>query len=177
MCFIPQSLHQDHPLTEEKPTDISDVDVICTRAQVKQLLLGLENLHGDGRAHLSNALRGETQGNLPDEVMLEFTKRITATGSKIMCVAGDDSWSSRGSDLSLAAMRICDIGIEEGIACISFFVQSHFEFTAKVNPVLSHREAATVALLYSIICQLSMLLPPEFAPTADIPGTPEREDL
>lgn len=129
--------------------------------------MALEQFSEDGRDYISNALRGEIKCHLPDEVMLEFNKWIIEDGSKIMWVEGESS-SFQGSALSLAAMRIYDLSIKEGIACLSFFAKPRYRFAVQPHPALSHKEAATVAMLYSIICQLARLLPPEFDPTPDL---------
>lgn len=89
-------------------------------------------------------------------------KWIKSHESKLIWIGGAPS-ASHGSGLSSAAMRICDIGIQTGIPCISFFAKPQYHFAHAKH--LTHKEAGLVALLYSVVAQLSCLLPATFTAT------------
>ncbi|KUI62526.1 hypothetical protein VP1G_09644 [Cytospora mali] len=138
-------------------------DAACTRYEIQQLTVKLTKFAEDDRHHISDSLRGVTRAHLPAEVMIELKRWIKATDSKFVWVEGPPS-NSHGSSLSLAAIRISDISMQAGIPCLSIFIKAHYDLTAIPGPRITQREAATVALLYSFIYQLSRLLPAEFEP-------------
>ncbi|GLA50098.1 hypothetical protein AnigIFM63604_006120 [Aspergillus niger] len=111
----------------------------------------------DGREELSNALRGNPSSLLPQEVLSEIQNWVRSPQSKMIWIEGDPL-SSYGSNLSLAAMQLCAISTRAHIPCISFFCKPRYNFATN----FSNQEASVIALLYTIIAQLTRLLPADF---------------
>lgn len=127
----------------------------------------------DGRGFVANTLRGQHMRGIPQEVIFELQKWIYANLSTTRWVEGAPF--TFGSELSLAAIRLCDLSVEEGLPCLSVFMKPDYDFASKVEPKLAQKEAATVALLYSLISQLVRLIPPEFEQPPDL--NPDKFDL
>lgn len=138
----------------------------CTRHRIKELARGFEMFAEDGRGSAADRLRGQHMRGIPQEVILELQKWIYADVSTTRWVEGAPL--TFGSELSLAAIRLCDLSVEENLPCLSVFVKPHYDFSSRVMPKLAQREAATVAILYSLILQLLRLTPPDFEQPADL---------
>ena len=119
----------------------------------------------DGRQEISNALRGISRFLLPHEVLIEIQRWIEASQPRMIWIQGILS-PSYGSDLSLAAMHICEICLNAGIPCVSFFAKPSYDFATGVQ--LTQKEAATIAFLYTILTQLARLLPVQFEATKEL---------
>lgn len=76
-------------------------------------------------------------------------------------VEGPSAFDS-DSILSATALRLCSISTDAGLPCISFFCGRPENDTESHS---SEHEIVTISLLYSIILQLSSLLPMEFPPS------------
>ncbi|KAI0376344.1 hypothetical protein F5Y04DRAFT_292774 [Hypomontagnella monticulosa] len=139
-------------------SDASGETELCTRYEIRKYACALLHYVEDGREVIYSALGGSSRGLLPDEVLIELQEWLGAKESKMIWVEGMPA-DSYGSELSLAAMRLVDISLNAGVPCISFFVKPSYNFASKTLP---QRQAAVVALLYSIITQLASLLPVEF---------------
>nr|CDP29171.1 Putative protein of unknown function [Podospora anserina S mat+] len=100
---------------------------------------------------------------VPQDVYAELSRRISGSGSRMMWVEGPDSPGN--PFLSQAALKAVDGVMNAGIPCISYFCKSRYSFAGSgrsgSKSALSHRDAAVVCLLYSIIRQLAWVLPRE----------------
>lgn len=110
---------------------------------------------------MTDALRGISSSLLPEEVLADIRKWIETTTSKMIWVEGVSS-AQYGSIISLVAMQVCEISMRASIPCVSFFHKPCYNFTLTSQARLSNQEAAIISLLYSIISQLSRLVPTEF---------------
>lgn len=137
-----------------------------SRFELEQLTAGLTKHMEDGRAQLSNHLRGAARGQLPHETLVAFQRWVQAGASRTMWAEGAPS-GVYGSDLSLAAMRVCDVSLQARVPCVSVFVKPRYA-QAEGHGGMPRAEAATVSLLYSLVCQLARLLPPEFEATDEL---------
>ncbi|RDH36294.1 hypothetical protein BDQ94DRAFT_167912 [Aspergillus welwitschiae] len=135
----------------------SDADMTCTRYDIQKATLSFAEYTEDGREELSNALRGNPSSLLPQEVLGEIQNWVRSPQSKMIWIEGDPL-SSYGSNLSLAAMQLCAISTRAHIPYISFFCKPRYDFATN----FSNQEASVIALLHTIIAQLTRLLPADF---------------
>ncbi|KAF7555178.1 hypothetical protein G7Z17_g2378 [Cylindrodendrum hubeiense] len=134
----------------------------CSRYEIERLSRLISVYLEDGREDVS---RAAPSSNLPDEVLIQMQRWIQAPESKMLWVGGDPV-SPYGSGLSHAAMRLSTVSMEAGLPCVSFFCKPRYNFTNTSH--VSGREAGLIALLYSVITQLTYLLPTEFTATKDL---------
>lgn len=102
-----------------------------------------------------------TEAPLPQEIMSEFSRWIKAPKSRIMWVQGTPSTSGT-SPLSLAATQVCDFSLKLGIPCVSFFFKPRYNIPSGSADPVSHKKAACISMLYSLVSQLVHLLPYDF---------------
>ncbi|KAI1479211.1 hypothetical protein F4774DRAFT_138077 [Daldinia eschscholtzii] len=140
--------------------EINETD-LRTRYEIQEYASRLSPYIEDGRKEVSNTPDRVSRELLPAEVILELQNWLGAVKSRMIWVEGMPA-NSYSSDLSLAARRLVDISLSANIPCISFFVKPRYDFASRVSPPMPQRQAAVVALLYSIITQLACLLPVEF---------------
>lgn len=128
----------------------------CSRYDIEQLSGPLAKYLDDGRHQLSNAIQGDPSSMIPSEVLLELQRWIKSGVSKMIWVQGVPMVPHQVG-LTHAALRICEISIQTGIPCVSFFSKRKYDFEGAKD--LTDKEAGLIALLYSIIRQLACLLP------------------
>lgn len=102
-----------------------------------------------------------TEAPLPQGIMSEFSRWIKAPKSLIMWVQGTPSTSGT-SPLSLAATQVCDVSLKLGIPCVSFFFKPRYNIPSGSADPVSHKKAACISMLYSLVSQLVHLLPHDF---------------
>ncbi|GLI75628.1 hypothetical protein PoHVEF18_003890 [Penicillium ochrochloron] len=164
-----QNNSRDIVVVEDETSDEaseSDSAEPCTRYDIQKATNSLIKYTEDGRAEITNALRGISSSMLPQEVLTEVRRWIESPKSRMIWIEGTSS-SSYGSTLSLSAMQLCNISMHARIPCVSFFCKPTYTFTSASQAGLSNQEAAVVALLYSTIAQLARLIP------AEVPAAPE----
>lgn len=127
-----------------------------SRYDIEKLAGGLSEYLDDGRQQITQAIQGDPSSMVPSEVILELQKWIKTKDSKKIWVQGV-STTPHGVGLTHAALRICDISIQAGIPCVSFFCKGNYGFEGAKR--LTIKEAGLVSLLYSVISQLACLLP------------------
>lgn len=128
----------------------------CSRYDIEQLSVPLAKYLDDGRHQLANAIQGDPSSMIPSEVLLELQKWIKSGVSKMIWVQGVPMVPHQVG-LTHAALRICEISIQTGIPCVSFFSKRKYDFEGAKD--LTDKEGGLIALLYSIIRQLACLLP------------------
>ena len=89
---------------------------------------------------------------------------IKATKTMFVCIEGYAA-PGASSTLSVAAMQLSDIALDVRLPCLSFFCDP---MPKRRNPSdLTDKQAGLVSFLYSIILQLTQLLPVEFEANVD----------
>lgn len=113
----------------------------------------------DGRESFPD--NADYRGNisLPEEVMIDLEAWLSGTQSKMIWIEGIASGSGV-SKLSYAAAKICQSVMRNGLPCITFYCQQSHGFPKATS--MHQRDAAVVALIYSIIVQLSYVIPAQF---------------
>ncbi|PWY87116.1 hypothetical protein BO94DRAFT_596303 [Aspergillus sclerotioniger CBS 115572] len=130
---------------------------LCTRYDLQKAIEPLTIYADDGRLYMANTVRGNPSP-LPPEVLQEVRVWIERPHSKMIWLEGD--WLPEyGSTLSLAAMQLCDSSLNARLPCVSFWGKPIYTFPLGTKKATSNPEAATVALLYSVISQLACLAP------------------
>lgn len=137
-----------------------------SRHELQRLASALATHVEDGRPANSHPMTSPLEQQLPQEVMFEFVQWIKLPSSKIIWVQGVPCLSPT-SPLSLAATQVCDISRDLNIPCISFFFKSRYNILSGSTDPSSHKKAACIALLYSVVYQLVHLLPPDFRTDPD----------
>lgn len=120
----------------------------------------------DGRSWVINGQRGMPSTH-PNNVIIEMQRWIVSRESKWIWIQGVDT-SSYISKLSSAALRICELSTETGLPCIAFFGQPRYSTTCEK---LTNKQKGLIALLYSVISQLTCLVSITFEVT---PGLDEK---
>lgn len=138
---------------------------MCSRHEIERLSRLIAIYLEDGREDVSRVMLAAPSSSLPEEVMMQMQMWIQAPKSKMLWVGGDPV-APYGSGLSQTAMRLSTVSMEAGLPCVSFYCKPRYDF-AKTSHV-SGREAGLIALLYSVITQLTYLLPAEFPATKDL---------
>ncbi|GLA06680.1 hypothetical protein AnigIFM60653_007620 [Aspergillus niger] len=117
----------------------------------------LRRIHRGWQRRAFQCAQGKPSSLLPQEVLSEIQNWVRSPQSKMIWIEGDPL-SSYDSNLSLAAMQLCAITTRAHIPCISFFCKPRYNFATN----FSYQEASVIALLYTIIAQLTRLLPADF---------------
>lgn len=119
----------------------------------------------DGRMDIARNPRDASFTTLPSEVLVGLQKWISALKSTMVWVSGEDA-TPFGSGLSVAALKLCDVSKEIGIPCISFISRQRYSFCTPdpanksgMQEQLDPQEAGLIALFYTVIAQLILLLP------------------
>ena len=118
----------------------------------------------DGRDSLLSTQMAAPRSGLSAEVLHTMGDWIKTTKTTFLCIEGYAP-PGTSSMLSVAAMQLCDIALDARLPCLSFFC----------NPMPKHRnpsdltdkQAGLISFLYSIILQLTQLLPVEFEASTD----------
>lgn len=79
-----------------------------------------------------------------------------------------------GCTLTVAALHLCELTKGQGLPCISYFGKRRYATAAATG--LSHPSAGMISFLYSVITQLTFLLPPRFS-TSELLGTDQYQLL
>ncbi|KAL6407016.1 hypothetical protein AUP68_09837 [Ilyonectria robusta] len=151
---------------EEDSVSEDDSDELCSRHEIEQLSKLIAIYLEDGREDISRVMASPSS-SIPEEVMMQMQIWIQAPKSKMLWVGGVPV-VPYGSGLSQAAMRLSTVSMEAGLPCVSFYCKPRYAF-AKTSHV-SGRQAGLIALLYSVITQLTYLLPATFPATKDLDG-------
>ncbi|KAJ6007443.1 hypothetical protein N7540_011419 [Penicillium herquei] len=133
---------------------------LCSREAIQSFIEPLIPYIEDGREEISRRLGGMNGQSLPGEVIVSMKKWLQDSSSRMIWIEGF-SPDFYGSNLSLAALRLCAICNSTEMPSISVFCKKSNKFQ-KSRSASAQKEASLVVLLYSIISQLACLIPPEF---------------
>lgn len=91
---------------------------------------------------------------------MAFAKWVKSPTSEMMWVQGPPSLTGSNSALALAATQVCDVSLKLGMPCVAYFCKASLQ----ASPTASggHKQAACVAMFYSLVFQLIQLLPHDF---------------
>ncbi|KAH6684957.1 hypothetical protein F5X68DRAFT_276978 [Plectosphaerella plurivora] len=153
---------EDPESGEEEPDDATGSEEEYSRYDMEKYLARISDYTDDARSFISNPLRGSSPLLLPEEVMHPMVRWIKTKESKMIWVQGV-SGLPVGSGLSRAALQIYNVSLQGGIPCVSYFCKPRYDFSARKQ--LSSKEAGMVSLLYSVVSQLTCLLPMGFPAT------------
>lgn len=134
---------------------------VLSRYELQQLALDLETYTEDDRNNLSHPSSPLLEGQLPYEVVAEFSKWIQSPESKTIWVQGIPPLSGK-SALSVAAKQVRDHSLKLGIPCISYFFTPRHDVSSASREHIDQKNSKCIAMLYSVIFQLIQLLPHDF---------------
>ncbi|KAK4195604.1 hypothetical protein QBC40DRAFT_288817 [Triangularia verruculosa] len=145
--------------TESSAATASDRDIL-TRYEMQQYTQHLNQYTEDGAEDvIRRAVSNGTAPVIPQEVFTELSKWIGGTRPPMMWIEAPAD-SPSGPVLSQAAIEAVNTITNAGTPCISVFCKSRYGFASRMK--LGHRDAAVVSLYYSVIRQLTRIVPPEF---------------
>ncbi|KAI0386544.1 hypothetical protein F5Y04DRAFT_124628 [Hypomontagnella monticulosa] len=165
-----QAIEYDGEADDPSQEDQDDSEVLYTYTRIdfeeRASSSLLDTFLNDGRSEILKAAKS-SKPMLPREVVLDIQKWIKIPSATVLWVEGPANPSFE-TQLSCAATRICDLALDKGIPCVSFFPKSKYELPGpgkekeRSTGTPARRQATLVALLYSVAGQLIRLLPSEF---------------
>ena len=90
---------------------------------------------------------------LPGEVLQDIQGWIEAPNARLLWIEGP-AYPFSSSDLSMAGLKMCELALRSGVACISFFCTTSSSLSESAS---TSGEASLVSSFYSLICQLTHL--------------------